>query len=254
MLRRILIVLGALVVLAVAFVAGGLFLAGRAIRALDPELPSLDAILAYDPAADLPVRISWLNTASQKMPRSAVLDSGQDPTPDAPYTMGHVAVRARVVGRAHLPDRRGHGRRGRDRLRRAARDALRRGPDPCRSARWRRSSGSRSGASRASRSRTSTPTTPPASPLCVACTTQPIRLIQNRLQVEESNYTTRPGLAQLADATCLEPEIVDGGPLFRVQGFPGLVVLRRGGSHARLAGLRRARARQRRRAHVRADR
>ena len=29
-------------------------------------------------------------------------------------------------------------------------------------------------------------------------------------------------LEQLADATCLAPEIVDGGPLFRVRGFPGL--------------------------------
>jgi glyoxylase-like metal-dependent hydrolase (beta-lactamase superfamily II) len=49
-----------------------------------------------------------------------------------------------------------------------------------------------------------------------------IPLFQNRLQVEESNYTTRPGLEQLANAGCLEPEIVEGGPLFGVRGFPGL--------------------------------
>jgi hypothetical protein len=51
---------------------------------------------------------------------------------------------------------------------------------------------------------------------------KPIPLFQNRLQVEESNYTTRPGLEQLANATCLKPEIVDDGPLHRVRGFPGL--------------------------------
>jgi len=50
----------------------------------------------------------------------------------------------------------------------------------------------------------------------------PIPLFQNRLQVEESNYTTRPGLEQLANAKCLAPELVDAGPLHRVRGFPGL--------------------------------
>ena len=83
MLRKLLIALAALVTLVVVFVGGGLFLANRAIRAIDPELPTVEAILAFDRHADLPVRISWLNTASQKMPRSAVLDPAQDPTPDA---------------------------------------------------------------------------------------------------------------------------------------------------------------------------
>jgi len=49
-----------------------------------------------------------------------------------------------------------------------------------------------------------------------------IRLVQGRLQVEESNYTTRPGQAQLDAATWLAREIQDGGPLIPVPGFPGL--------------------------------
>jgi hypothetical protein len=107
MLRRILFALAAIVALFVVFVAGGLFLANRGIRALDPVLPSVDEILAFDPAADLPVGISWLNTASQKMPRAAVLDPSQDPTPDAPYAMSH-ASSCSVVRWTDF-----HGRRGR---------------------------------------------------------------------------------------------------------------------------------------------
>jgi hypothetical protein len=108
MLRRALFALGAIVVMAVAFVAGGLFLAGWGIRSVDPELPSLDELLTYDPAADLPVRISWLNTASQKMPRSAVLDPGQDPTPDAPNDGHTVCAEGRTAGSSWSTR---HGRR-----------------------------------------------------------------------------------------------------------------------------------------------
>jgi glyoxylase-like metal-dependent hydrolase (beta-lactamase superfamily II) len=221
MLQRVLIALGALVGLALIFVASGLFLAGRAIRALDPELPTLDDILAYDPAADLPVRISWLNTASQKMSRSAVLDPSQDPTPDAPYTMGHTVFALEWSdGRIFLVD--------------AGMDAEAAiafgkplesfsGADPIVPL------GSMAEKLQLSVRRVAgiafthehTDHTSGVAALC-RMHERPIPLFQNRLQVEESNYTTRPGLAQLAEAKCLAPEIVEGGPLLRVRGFPGL--------------------------------
>ncbi len=221
MLRRLLIGLGVVVILAVAFVAGGLLLAGRAIRALDPEIPSLDAILTYEPSADLPVRISWLNTASQNMPRSAVLDPGQDPTPDAPYTMGHVVfVLEWSDGRIFLIDA------GMDAEAAVAfgapLEALS-GAEPIVPL------GSMAEKLRPSVRRVEgiafthehTDHTNGVAALC-RMHEQPIRLVQNPLQVEESNYTTRPGLAQLAAAPCLVPELVGDGPLFRVKGFPGL--------------------------------
>ena len=134
------------------------------------------------------------------MPRSAVLDASEDPTPDAPYTMGHtVFVLEWSDGRIFLVDAGMDpesalafgrplellsGRRADHAARIDGREAR-----PLAPARR-----------RASRSPTSTPTTRPASPACVGCTTEPIPLFQNPLQVEESNYTTRPGLAQLAEA------------------------------------------------------
>ena len=221
MLRRVLFVLGALVALAFIFVAGGLFWAGWAIRALDPEVPSLDAILTYDPAADLPVRISWLNTASQKMPRAAVLDSGEDPTPDAPYTMSHAVFELEWSdGRIFLVD--------------AGMDAdsavafgrpleILSGAEPIEPL---GSMAEKLGLSvrRVAGIAFTHEHTDHTSGVAALCRMheQPIRLFRNRLQVEESNYTTRPGLEQIAKAACLKPEIVDDGPLLRVRGFPGL--------------------------------
>jgi glyoxylase-like metal-dependent hydrolase (beta-lactamase superfamily II) len=221
MLRRVLLALGALVIVFVAFVAGGLLLAGRAIRALEPELPSVDAILAFDPAADLPVRIGWLNTASQRMPRSGVLEPSLDPTPDAPYTMSHPAfVLEWSDGRIFEIDA------GMDRESALAFGA------PIESL---------SGADPIEPLDTAAAKLGPSLPRLagIAFTHEhpdhtngvaelcrlrdsPIRLIQGRLQVEESNYTTREGQAELEAAACLEREIADGGPLIPVPGFPGL--------------------------------
>lgn len=222
--RRLGFALGALFALAflaVAYVTAGLFLAHRQIRNLEPELPPADAILAFDPTSDLPVSLSWLNTASQRMPRSAVLEPSLDPTPKAPYTMGHTAfVLEWPDGRILLIDA------GMDR------DAARRfgkpleflaGAEPISPL------GSVAEKLGASLSRVQAIAfthehvdhTQGVIALC-SLRTKPVRLIQNRLQLEESNYTTREAKKQIAEAPCLEREIAEGGPLFAVRGFPGI--------------------------------
>ena len=221
MARKILFVLGALATLFVVFLAGGLFLAQRGIRALDPELPSKEAIMAFDPAADLPVSISWLNTASQKMPRSAVLDPSQDPRPDAPYTMSHPAfVLEWSDGRIFLIDT---GMDSEAAVAFGKPIELFSGADPIQPLgaivdrlgfALRRVAG-------VAFTHEHTDHTSGVAALC-RLHDKPIRLIQNRLQVEESNYTTRAGQEQIANAPCLKREIASGGPLFSVPGFPGL--------------------------------
>lgn len=221
MLRRVLLVLGALVGLGLVFVVGGLFLAGRAIRALDPEVPSLDEILTYDPAADLPVRISWLNTASQKMPRSAVLDPGEDPTPDAPYIMGHTVFALEWSdGRIFLVDA---GMDEQAALAFGGPIETFSGGEPIvpHGSVARKLGPSLRRVVGIAFTHEHTDHTNGVAELCRAHD-RAIPLFQNRLQVEESNYTTRPGLEQLANAACLKPELVDGGPLHRVRGFAGL--------------------------------
>jgi glyoxylase-like metal-dependent hydrolase (beta-lactamase superfamily II) len=51
---------------------------------------------------------------------------------------------------------------------------------------------------------------------------EPIPMFRDRLWLEESNFTTRPGLAILGEAKCLAGKEASGGPLFPVPGFPGL--------------------------------
>ena len=221
MLRKLLIALAALVTLVVVFVGGALFLANRAIRAIDPELPTVEAILAFDRHADLPVRISWLNTASQKMPRSAVLDPAQDPTPDAPYTMSHAAFRLEWSdGRIFLVDS-GMDPEAAVAFGKPIETFSRAEPIVPLGSMAEKLGASIQRVGAIAFTHEHTDHTEGVAALC-RLHDQPIRLIQNHLQVDLSNYTTRPGQAQLANAPCLKREVAAGGPLFDVPGFPGL--------------------------------
>ena len=79
--------------LTVALVLGGVVLAwGHVhIRRIAPPLPDPELVLTPDPSLDLPVRLTWLNTASQRMPRAAVLDPSRDPDPEGDFVMSHPA-------------------------------------------------------------------------------------------------------------------------------------------------------------------
>lgn len=221
MLRRILLVLVSLVLGGVLYVVVGLFLAKRAITALAPPLPSIEEVLAFDASADLPVRLSWLNTASQPMPRSAVLEPSLDPTPNAPYVMSHPSfVLEWADGRIFLVDL------GMDR---AAAEAFGK-PNQ-----WLVDAdelkplvssaeglgGALMRVAGVAFTHEHTDHTEGATDLC-SLHPAPIQMFRNRLQIEESNYTTRPGLRILEQAKCLEGHVLDGGPLFGVPGFPGL--------------------------------
>jgi hypothetical protein len=90
MMRTIVIGIGALIGVVISFAAVGLTWAHWKINMERAPLP--DRMLVTLGAAmftDLPVRVSVLNTASQPMPRSAVLDPSKDPKPAEPYVMSH---------------------------------------------------------------------------------------------------------------------------------------------------------------------
>ncbi|MFI5315435.1 MAG: MBL fold metallo-hydrolase [Myxococcota bacterium] len=221
MLRRVLVGFAFLVLAAVVYVAVGLFLAKRAIVAIAPPLPSVEEVLAVDANGDLPVRLSWLNTASQSMPRSGVLEASLDPTPGAPYVMSHPSfVLEWPDGRVFLIDL------GMDPV---SAEAFGRPLQLLGGAEKMRPIGSaaeRLGETLA-RVRGIAFThehTDHTSGVADLCRLHPatIPLFQNRLQVDESNFTTRPGQRQLDAAKCLERHVLDGGPLFAVPGFPGL--------------------------------
>jgi len=185
-------------------------------------LPTVEEVLAYDRRADLPVHLAWINTASQKMPRSAVLDPSLDPTPSAPYVMSHPSfVLEWADGRMFLIDA------GMDH---DSAVAFGRpiewlsGGEPIQPL---VSSAERLGAALTrvegiAFTHEHTDHTSGVAELCRP-RTRPIPLFQNPLQVQEANFTTRPGQRQLVEAGCLESKLVESGPLFAVPGFSGLL-------------------------------
>lgn len=88
-MRRVLRLLGwgaGLLLLLVALLVGH---GHWRVRQAREALPAPDEIARLGMVVDRPVRVAWVNTASQTTPRAGVLDPGVDPDPAAPYVMGH---------------------------------------------------------------------------------------------------------------------------------------------------------------------
>jgi len=228
MLRRTLLGLAALLASALAAAVIVLLLDKRAINGISPALPTADEVLAFDPNADLPVKLSWLNTASQPMRRSLVLDPSLDATPDAPYVMSHPSfVFEWADGRIFLVDL------GMDR---AAAEAFGRPFELLVGAQKIQPLGSvaeRLGDALArvkgvAFTHAHQDHTEGVADLC-RLHPKPIALFQGRLQVEESNFSTRTAQQQIKNADCLARRLMDGTRLLALPGFPGLAFFAAGG-------------------------
>lgn len=231
MLRRVALILAC--VLLVAVIGASIVLIGThiAVRREAAPLPTLDAIAAVANVAaivnDAPVRVSLLNTASQSMPRRAVLDAGRDPHGDQPYVMSYPAfVLEWKDGRLLLVDA-GMTRDG----------ALAFG----RPIEW------LGGADPIVAHGSVADTLGDAAPrvkgvvfthlhsdhvggITELCThLNLLHVPMTDAQAERTNYTTRPGLDLLEDADCVRLERVSGGPLLPVPGFPGVFLIDAGG-------------------------
>lgn len=100
MLRRIVVIIVGILVLATGAAAVGLTWAHLSLRREESPLPELTALSA--PPADMPVSIAYINSASQPMPRAAVLDPGSDLAPQEPYVMSHPSFVLRWADRRIL--------------------------------------------------------------------------------------------------------------------------------------------------------
>ncbi|HTO68589.1 MAG TPA: MBL fold metallo-hydrolase [Myxococcota bacterium] len=228
MLRRVLLGIAALFAAAVAFAALGLWLDKRAINAINPTLPSVDEVLAFDPDADLPVRLSWLDTATQPMPRADVLEPSLDATPNAPYVMSYPAfVFEWADGRIFLVDlgmepefALSFGRPlelmgGAAKIKPIGTVAARLGDALLR-------------VKGVAFTHEHQDHTNGAAELCRLHPGK-IPLFQGRLQVDETNYTTRPAQREISAAKCLDRRVMDGSRLLAIPGFPGLSFFAAGG-------------------------
>jgi glyoxylase-like metal-dependent hydrolase (beta-lactamase superfamily II) len=228
MLTRVLLGLVALLGLLLAVAGAGVTWAHLAIRRERAPLPELDAVQGAAVNDAGPVRVAMINTASQPMPRSGVLDSGRDPTPGEPYVMSHAAfVLEWPDGRLLLVDAG------------MTRDAaiafggtveMLGGAEPMQAL---ASTAERLGAA-ANRvqgivfTHLHTDHVDGIAALC-ARAGHPIRVFMTEAQDERPNYTTRPGRRMIEEAPCARVERLSGGPLLPLPGFPGVAVIAAGG-------------------------
>jgi glyoxylase-like metal-dependent hydrolase (beta-lactamase superfamily II) len=231
MLRRITLAVAALLLLGVAAAAVGLVRAHLAVRSEAAPLPSLEAIAAVaDVGAivdDAPMRLAVINTATQAMPRSAVLDPGRDPAPGQPYVMSHPAfVLEWKDGRLLLVDLG---------MTRAGAAAFGKPLEWLGGAEPMVPGGSAAEVLGDAAPRVKgivfthlhTDHVGGIGELCKHVNS--VRVPMTEAQATRPNYTTRPGLDLLEEADCVRLERVSGGPLFPVPGFPGVFLVDAGG-------------------------
>jgi glyoxylase-like metal-dependent hydrolase (beta-lactamase superfamily II) len=219
-----------LLALAVGAVAALLLHAHVQIRRIDPTLPTLEALRAQADLADLPIRVSYWNTASQVMPRAQVLAASLDPAPGTPYVMAHPAFLLEWAdGRALLIDAcmdrsqaESFGRRiewvGGEPLRFHAPIAERIAP-------------ALAGRSLAiAFTHLHSDHTGGATALCSALPGDTrVRLLQTIAQADIVNFTTWPARSQLDDASCLVRERLADAALAPLPGYPGAFAIRAAG-------------------------
>ena len=222
-------IIGTGIVAVLSLAAAGLLWSHLSIRKIEPELPGIEQILAVGAdSGDLPVELRLLDTASQSMPRSGVLEPSLDPDPEAEYVMAFAAFALEWAdGRIFLIDL-GMERASALAFGRSSERLL--GADPIEfHADVAETLGSAvDRVAGVGFSHLHSDHTDGAIPLC-ASAARAIPLFQTPLQADRSNYTTRPGRARVERAGCLEPTRLGSGPLHTVPGFPGLSVFATGG-------------------------
>lgn len=230
MLRRIALAVVALVALGVVGLGALLVAAHVGIRRERAPLPApaeLNAAAAAS-AASGPVRLWVVNTASQSMPRSAVLERRDDPDPQAPFAMSYPAFLLQWAdGRMLLVDA-GMTRDAAVEFGRPAELLIGAGPvAPLGSV------GERLG-SAASKLQGIVFThlhSDHVGGIADVCrvSAHPVRVPMSPAQAQRTNYTTAPSLRLLTAAPCVRLDLLRDGSLLPVPGFPGVFIIPSGG-------------------------
>jgi glyoxylase-like metal-dependent hydrolase (beta-lactamase superfamily II) len=226
-MRRILKLFLIFLVIVVGGLSAGLVWAHVAIRRERAPLPP-PASLFSDASGAGPTRVSVINTASQAMPRAAVLDVARDPKTNAPYVMSHPSfVLEWADGKILLVD---------TGMSRAAAVSFGKPIETM--------SGGAAIVPLGSAAEQLGPAAKQVQgvifthlhtdhvdgigELCAAAQ-HPLPVFMTEAQAERPNYTTRPGVRLINEASCAHRTSLMGESPFAVRGFPGVAVIAAGG-------------------------
>ena len=229
MLRKVLIGIALVVAAALAYGAVGLAWAHRAIEAERAPLPDRNLVtLAAAGYTDLPVRLSVINTASQPMPRSAVLDPSKDPKPHEPYVMSHPSFAIEWAdGRILLVDV-GMTRQGAIDFGRPLEWLAGAAPIQPLGSTAERLGEARKRVQGIVFTHLHADHVGGINELCAGLD-HPVRVFMTDAQAERANYTTSSGLKLVRSASCVREERLQAKPLMAVPGFDGVFVIAAGG-------------------------
>jgi len=228
MVKRIATAVGAVSALLLLLAVAGLVWAHVAIRRERTPLPSAGEVVAALEAETGPTRVSWINTASQPMPRAGVLDAGRDPAPTEPYTMAHPAfVLEWGDGRILLIDS-GMTRDGAAEFGATIEQLAGGEPITVHTPVAERLADRRARVRGAIFSHLHTDHVGGLPDVCRGLA-EPVTVFMSEAQMERPNYTTRGGRRLLEEAGCLRLARLGGLSSKEVEGFPGVRVVAAGG-------------------------
>jgi len=223
--RKFLIASIALVLIALLAGTGLLWSTHRSVRAARTPLPNSLALSVALMGADRPVRLSYINTASQAMPRAGVLDPSLDPYPQQKYIMSHPSFVIEWADSRILLVDAGMTREAAERFGGMIEWLGDAGPiEP-------KAPVADALGAAASRVRAVIFThlhvdhVDGLAALCAA-DAGPIDVFMTPSQMERPTYTTRDGLALVRKAPCAQIRVLeDKDGVFPVPGFPGVAVI-----------------------------
>lgn len=229
MVRKILIGIAALIAGTLVFIAAGLTWAHTSIQRERAPLPArMIVTLAGATFTDLPVRLSLINTASQAMPRSAVLDPSKDPKPNEPYVMSHPAFAVEWAdGRILLIDV-GMTRQGAIDFGRPLEWLAGASPIEPLGSTAEQLGDARQRVQGVVFTHLHLDHVGGITELCEGLD-HPLRVFMTDAQAERPNFTTRPGLKLLRKASCVHEERLEQKRLMPIPGFDGVFVMAAGG-------------------------
>jgi glyoxylase-like metal-dependent hydrolase (beta-lactamase superfamily II) len=232
MLKRTAIGLGIFVAISLLVLLAGLTWAHVTIRRERAPLPAVKDIRDTEDRdgsrTDWPVSLHWINTASQSMPRAAVLDPKRDRRPHDAYVMSHPAFVLRWAdGRMLLVDT-GMTREGAVSFGRTIEMLGGASPLEAHGSAAERLAADRAHVQAIVFTHLHLDHVGGVSELC-ANADQPLHVFMTEAQANRGNYTTRPGMRLLRASRCIERHELHGSGAIAVPGYPGVSVIDAGG-------------------------